>query len=150
MSEEPKALPEQFGGVTIPDGMIWQYEAVMRGGWMTHTWALKNDAGAIHIHAALSEFRGEHSWIGGVEVHSPVPFEYSSKEPNHEHCWLLGGPCWHDGTSLYFSENIAPMLPHPFEPHKAHDMRHAHSYVTYELIRWHRDKLTHRYSDDDA
>jgi hypothetical protein len=137
-----RKLPDPFVQVEIPEGMVWQYEAVMRGGRVTHTWAIKNDKGAIHIHAALSEFPGEHSWIGGVEVHSPVPFEYSSAEPNHKNCWLLGGPCWHDGTSLYFSENIAPMLPNPFEPEKAHDMRHSHSYVTYELINWHRCKLS--------
>ncbi len=40
----------------------------------------------------------------GVEGHESVPLE----EANHAHCWLLDGPCKHDGTSLYAEEVVMP------------------------------------------
>jgi hypothetical protein len=82
-----------------------------------HIWSVVGPKGAVHVWARanhdewIAEF-GEH-WIGGVERHSPVPV-YSFNDPDkpdHPDCFLLNGPCWHDGTSLYFSERIAPMLP---------------------------------------
>ena len=123
---------------TFPDGMVWKYELVVRGGKPEHIWALITDAGAIHIWALLSEWDGHHEWAGGIEVHSATPFDHSKSEPNHERCWLLGKPCWHDGTSLGFSERVADMLPRPYEPWKAHNMQpHHHSYVTSVLRSWH-------------
>lgn len=45
----------------------------------------------------------------GLEKHSRTPFEYSDKsKPDHADCWLIGGPCWHDGTSLWASEYWMP------------------------------------------
>ena len=80
----------------------------------SHMWTLKGPKGAIHVWARENSPDWVAKWgdrfIGGVERHSPNPVYEHDKEPNHEKCWLLGGPCWHDGTSLYFSENIEPML----------------------------------------
>ncbi len=42
----------------------------------------------------------------GFEVHSPKPM-YGDKEPDHELCGTLMGPCWHDGSSLSASEFLA-------------------------------------------
>lgn len=80
-----------------------------------HIWTLKGPKGAIHIWA----MENSEEWVaifgdrfsGGVERHSPTPVYSFDTAPHQEHCWLLEGPCYHDGTSLYFSENIAPMLP---------------------------------------
>jgi hypothetical protein len=46
---------------------------------------------------------------GGVEYHHRAAPDYM-KEQSHEHCWILGGPCWHDGTSLWASEHWIPLL----------------------------------------
>lgn len=35
--------------------------------------------------------------VGGVEYHSRTECDHTSY---HEHCDLLNGPCWHDGSSL--------------------------------------------------
>lgn len=124
----------------IPEGMVWKYELVLRGKRPEHIWALIGNKGAIHIHASLSEWSGEYSWIGGIEVHSAEQPEYRGEQPDHEHCWLLGKPCWHDGTSLGFTERVADMLPAPFEPWKAHEMQPwHHGYVTGVLRSWYRD-----------
>jgi len=74
-------------------------------------WACVGRAGAVHISIRPSTLRrsdGEDAFIGGLEVHSRKPFSYSDPEPDHNDCWLLKGPCWHDGTSLYVSEVVIP------------------------------------------
>ena len=130
-----RGLTDEIGG--IAEGLVRKYEMAVRGDRPEHIWALIGEAGAIHIWARLSEFDGRHEWLGGIEVHSAAPFEYSSAEPDHERCWLLDKPCWHDGTSLGFSERVADALPAPYEPWKAHEMKPwHHGYVTGVLRSW--------------
>lgn len=89
-----------------------------------HMWTLKGLKGGIHIWARENDCKWQEKWggryIGGVEYHSPVPvYEWQTADnPDHADCFLLGGPCWHDGSSLYFSERIEPMLRNgpPFSP----------------------------------
>lgn len=140
--EFPKVSQKPFDDIQVPEGMVWQYRACLRGGRITHEWSVANELGGIHIHAMLSDFQGRREWIGGIECHWAAAPDYMNPEkPSHEHCWLLGKPCWHDGSSLYFSENIADCLPDPYgkNPHEMHE--HNHRYVTGDLLRWHRDKV---------
>lgn len=81
-----------------------------------HFWFAKGDMGAAHIWAVQHDPKraasyGEKYW-GGIECHSPKPIYEHSEEskPHHDNCWLLEGPCWHDGSSLQFSDEIEPML----------------------------------------
>lgn len=110
----------------VPEGMVWQYKTTVRGGRDTHTWCLNGPRGGIHVDAweAPMSF-GDERWMGGIEGHSPTPREYDSAAPSHEHCWLLQGPCWHDGSSLQFSEQIAPYLTHPGKPFPESDHLHV-------------------------
>jgi hypothetical protein len=107
-------------GLTIPDGMVWQYQQTLRGGRLQHTWLLKGEAGAIHVDAWVSPCLAPYpaEWAGGIEMHRPCEAENA----HHEHCWALGGPCQHDGSSLQFSEQIAPYLNYTDAP-DAHVMR---------------------------
>ena len=82
-----------------------------------HIWSLAGPLGGIHIHATEAQkeirFMGE-KFIGGIEVHSRTPMY--SEHKGHENCWLIGGTCYHDGSSLYFSEYIEPRLRYqPFD-----------------------------------
>ena len=80
-------------------------------------WAVVGSHGGIHIWAqrlpkeTLDSDPGfwSYSFYGGVEVHSRTRGEYDD-EPTHENCWLLNAPCWHDGSSLYFSDHMSPTL----------------------------------------
>jgi hypothetical protein len=81
-----------------------------------HMWTLKGPKGGVHVWAKPNSPDwiarwGDH-FVGGVERHSPVPvYDMDDKDkPHHDDCFLLNGPCWHDGTSLYFQERIEPML----------------------------------------
>lgn len=70
------------------------------------------DKGAIHYwHEPCTESSIKafgQTKFGGVEQHSRTPFSYSGEQPDHDDCWLLQCPCWHDGSSLYASEYAIP------------------------------------------
>lgn len=114
-----------------------------------HTWWLKGEQGAVHIWARIARLEGWPSeWIGGVEVHyAKCPGDngwFKPDEPSHAECWLLEGPCWHDGTSLYFREQIAPCLPHPENPECHMRDNLPHFYIEHILRDWFHDKFSSR------
>lgn len=78
-----------------------------------HMWTAVGDNGGVHIWAEPTPegFRWGEKFYGGIEVHSKTRlYEFGDGSPDHDTCWLLGCPCWHDGSSLYFSERIEPIL----------------------------------------
>jgi len=120
--------PEHHAEAILTEG----YERTCHGGRVRHEWYVKGAAGAVSVWArttpAIPRYPAE--WMGGCEMHSSKPLPYSdATRPDHEQCNILNGPCWHDGSSLYFSENVAPELPFvdSADPHAMED-RH-HSYV---------------------
>lgn len=128
--EKPSLAP--FAAV---DGKVFTYQVVVRGSHVMHLWSLADEKGGIHVSASLTEWQsGGREWMGGAETHYAAAPDYMNPdEPSHEHCWVLGKPCWHDGSSLYFSENIAHMLPSPWsETPNQMEQRH-HDYVLFEL-----------------
>ena len=103
------------------------------------TWSAVGPAGGIHIWAQTHSQDAQRTYgeyfYGGVEVHfrkSP----YGEEKPHNDHCWLLKGPCWHDGSSLYFSERIEPLL-RCSDPEGPAIM----SYMQAELADWYESKL---------
>jgi hypothetical protein len=74
---------------------------------------VKNDLGGIHIwYSFITNMlhRCGETYRGGIEVHSVAPLYDFEDRPTHDHCWLLNCPCYHDGSSLYFAEHIAPLI----------------------------------------
>ena len=65
-------------------------------------WVAIDDHGAVEIWAC--EHDGE--LYGGIEVHKAT----GEGEPSQDLCHLLLGPCWHDGSSYYFSKFLEPAL----------------------------------------
>lgn len=112
MSHEPFLAGIERVAMAVPEGLFWEYRLSLRSGrYPVHTWILSGERGAIHAHCTrdISNYRQE--WLGGIECHYAEPPDYMrDKEPSHELCWLIHKPCWHDGTSLGFSEQIAPYL----------------------------------------
>jgi hypothetical protein len=100
----------------VPEGLRFEYRFSFRAGRERHDWNLIGVAGAVGIWAEPSSgsFSYGENWYGGVEVHSAKPFDYSNAaQPSQELCWLLLKPCWHDGSSLFFSERIEHAIPEP-------------------------------------
>lgn len=84
-----------------------EYKFTVRFGTESHSWS------CIGRHAALElNIRGPYengNYSGGLEMHYRQPPSYMNDEvPSHENCHLIGGPCWHDGTSLYVQEVLEP------------------------------------------
>lgn len=80
------------------------------GSW-NHTWTVIGRHGAMHFHVLdLGERKdGLDRYSGGLETHYRTPPEYmADRVPSQDKCWLLGCPCWHDGTLLYAMENLLP------------------------------------------
>ena len=72
-------------------------------------WCVIGARGAVDFHCM--DEPGPFGRIGGVEHHMrTAPDYYEGKPADHTDCWLLGGPCWHDGTSLYATEFMIPLL----------------------------------------
>lgn len=122
----------------LPDGFGWHYKAYLRGGRVEHEWAVVDkENGGIHVHGFHCDYGMSmgREWFGGIEVHRLTPPDYGDQEnPSHDHCWLLNAPCWHDGTSLGFSEQVAHCL-----PLEGDDMGLSqHQYVTQVMLRWFR------------
>lgn len=69
--------------------------------------AVVGPRGGIHYWTMTTVDKG---WgrTGGIEMHSPVAM-YSG-QVTHGRCWLLGGDCWHDGSSLQATEYWNPLF----------------------------------------
>lgn len=73
-----------------------------------HAWELVGPEGGIHFHVGF--YSGMEPSCG-LEFHHAARSGYRSGEaPDHIKCPLIGEPCWHDGTYLYASETIWPMV----------------------------------------
>lgn len=70
-----------------------------------HHWELRSGAGGIHFHVSLT-----HGYppSAGLEFHSVT--QRGNVAPDHINCPITGGRCWHDGTSLYASEHVWPLV----------------------------------------
>lgn len=80
-----------------------------------YVWAVKGPLGAVHVWAQrmgdeATQICGTR-YYGGIEVHRATPSEYDDpSRPSHDECWLIGGPCWHDGSGRQFEERVKPMI----------------------------------------
>ena len=119
----------------MSDDLKYNYIPASEENRKTHMWTLVGPLGAVHIWAAPqpeSPFKsGE--FYGGVECHFPAPpSEYSPQEAPICDCWLTGKPCWPDGSSLAFTDNIEPFLRHARRPFPDG----VHSYINNILLDW--------------
>lgn len=111
-----------------------------------HTWWIKGPSGGVHVWARKAPLAGfPTEWIGGVEVHhAHCPDNsgwFNQNAPSQSNCWLLNAPCWHDGSSLYFSERIAPRMRHP-DADTANDFDQLpHNFIGFVLVDWFQDKI---------
>lgn len=83
----------------------------------SHQWSFRGPLGGVSFSASLmpadSPYNSGPSC--GLEFHHSARAAHingavTSEAPSHAPCWLLGEPCWHDGTSLYASEHCWPYI----------------------------------------
>lgn len=77
-------------------------------------WIVVGNYGAIDFHCSHAhlDVSKRYGVTGGVEYHHRQPASYMGDDYGctHDHCWVLGGKCWHDGTSLWATEHWIPMF----------------------------------------
>ena len=82
-----------------------RYEYTNGFGYPRHHWELRSAHGAIHFHISIVN---THPPSAGLEFHSIYP--RGDDAPDHVNCPLTGGRCWHDGTSLYATDTLWPII----------------------------------------
>lgn len=111
------------------------FEVHEKEGRKRFVWSLKGLGGGVHIWAQFLS-PGETSFgerfYGGVEVHHmKKPYDDSPDDAPIKDCWLTGCDCWPDGSSLYFSERLQPMIEvYEDEPEKLTSLMNG------ELLSW--------------
>lgn len=81
----------------------------------TLSFAVVGDAGAIHFWVDTEDVSSEHTEepgyvMCGIEQHSRKPMYASQAEPTHDPCWILKGPCYHDGGTGPARDYLLPMF----------------------------------------
>lgn len=120
----------------IPEGFTWYYKKFILGGILSHCWVLNGKDGGIHVDACLTGFdTANKRWYGGIECHTPT----SEDNANHKNCWVIGGPCKHDGSSLQFVKDIVYALPSEYDLKPNDISNDAHDHILNVML--HRYKI---------
>lgn len=73
-----------------------------------HHWEIVCPKAALHFHVSIVEGYDENA---GLEIHHFYPPEYlKDNAPSQLDCKLTGGKCWHDGTTLYATVDLWPLI----------------------------------------
>ena len=74
-----------------------------------HQWSLRGPRGGIHLSVQIMDDEEKYPDPAcGLEFHHSYDPTGGNEAPHHIDCWLIGNPCWHDGTSLYAFETVWP------------------------------------------
>lgn len=97
---------------TLPREFDYEYSAIWRFDSFCHRWVIHGPLGAIDFHFDGNEERiAKYGPTAGLECHWRTPPAYmADRAPSHRDCITLRAPCWHDGTSLYATENLFPLV----------------------------------------
>ena len=75
-----------------------------------HMWKVVSARMGIHLHITdLGEKNTAMRYSGGIECHWRSPPDHMKDEVPHKNCWVLGGVCWHDGSSMQATEHWIPL-----------------------------------------
>lgn len=98
-----------------------------------HRWIIVGNNIAAHLDIRPYQIKdGPIEYSAGLEIHYGQPPDYMADEaPHHEECWLLHGPCWHDGTSLYAQEEFVPIFLNGCD----------HDLIFVKMINWVKDHI---------
>lgn len=84
----------------------YKYSKELFVGEWNHSFSLIGRFGALALN--IREYKDTPS--AGLEYHHKSPLGYMDDAPSRTDCYLLNGPCWHDGTSLYATETYLPVF----------------------------------------
>lgn len=79
-----------------------------------HHWEFRGPRGGVHFHVSIMDDR-KYEPSCGLEFHHGFDPSFGHQAPDHINCPVTGGQCWHEGTSLYASEWVWPLVKHYLE-----------------------------------
>jgi hypothetical protein len=88
-----------------------KYQWTMPFTSVRHHWELRGPRGGIHFHVSIQN-DSKYDPSCGLEFHHCFDPTGGKTAPHHVNCPVTGGQCWHDGTSLYASEYVWPLVEH--------------------------------------
>lgn len=103
---------------------VCKYEYKRPFSWASHTWSVVGARLGLHLHISVMDDKDHKDYggpreSGGIEIHYRTPPDHMKDDaPYPGACWLLGGPCWHDGSSMQATEFWIPFWkenPHDHE-----------------------------------
>lgn len=104
---------------------VCKYEYTNEFGTVRHIWSVYGARMGVHLHISdlgeerAAKYADGRRYSGGIELHYRTPPDYMRDQaPASKACWLIGGPCWHDGSSLQADERWIPLwqsAPHDHE-----------------------------------
>src|SRR3546814_11841898 len=78
-------------------------------GSVRHCWQFVGPTGGIHFTANVSAVFGTSCDLKIHYAAGHVPVYLVNDAPGDINCWLIGGRCWHDGTSLLPTDTHVPL-----------------------------------------
>ena len=75
-----------------------------------HQWIVEGPRMGVHLH--ISDAGEDEKCVryhGGIELHYRTPPDHMAEKLPIHNCHVLGGVCWHDGSSLQVSDYWIPM-----------------------------------------
>lgn len=76
-----------------------------------HHWEVVGPIGGVHFHVSIMDDDEKYpDPSAGLEFHHAFDPTRGQEAPHHLDCPVTGGRCWHDGTSLYASETLWPVI----------------------------------------
>lgn len=109
-----------------------------------HRWELIGNKCGIHYEVCLFK---DYPPTAGLEFHYFEPPDYMKDyAPSHIDCFITGGKCWHDGTSLYAIENLWPLIEPCF---KAGDHDSIFKILENEYLDKFRDEITQQMKTEE-
>ena len=108
----------------------YKYTAGLFAGSWRYDYQIIGAKGGANLHiSGPHNYDGLDHWSAGLELHSRTPL-YEDRPPDHDECWLLKCPCWHDGTSSYAQDEFLPLF-----------LQADHHRIFRRMIDWADDKL---------
>lgn len=74
--------------------------------------AVTGEMGGIHFHVRTPQNAEDDTYSHGdcgIEIHSRSRLYSHQGDADDARCWLLGSPCWHDGSTLIAREHYLPL-----------------------------------------
>lgn len=113
----------------LPSKYKYKYtlERYFNMGWY-HSWVIESASGAVQLWFRVYD-KIDLEMAGGVENHyRECPYYMEGRAPSYHNCSIVGGICWHDGSSMA-ADNFREVMHNEYAPNHSLAFSMLHDYV---------------------